>query len=286
VVVARDSSFKQFQEGSASLPPFVCSLVRYNDVFARAGDASDGGIAVSPCVVAVSPLVGQAMPPRTIAISDIHGCLAALDTLLEWIGPGPQDTIVGLGDYVDRGPDSRGVLERLMMLERQTRLVPLLGNHDEMMLSACEGWTDLLVDWLLFGGEATLASYNTSVATDVARDFPAHLDFIRRCRLVYETDRHFFVHGSYVAGLSLDRQPRETLLWTTLKNGPPGPHGSGKTAIVGHTAQKSGEILDLGYLKCIDTWCYGNGWLTALEPESGQVWQVDKKGRRKGVSGR
>ncbi len=226
------------------------------------------------------------MPPRTIAISDIHGCLAALDKLLDLIDPGPRDTIVGMGDYVDRGPDSRGVLERLLMLERRTRLVPLLGNHDEMMLSACEGRTELLADWLLFGGEATLASYGTPVPTDVARDFPAHLDFIRRCRLFYETDRHFFVHGAYVAELSLDRQPREALLWRTLKDSRPGPHCSGKTAIVGHTAQKSGEILDLGYLKCIDTWCYGDGWLTALEPETGQVWQVDKKGRRKDEGGR
>ena len=226
------------------------------------------------------------MPPRTIAISDIHGCLAALDTLLELIDPGPQDTIVGMGDYVDRGPDSRGVLERLMTLESRTRLVPLLGNHDEMMLSACEGSTDLLADWLLFGGEATLASYGTAVPTDVASDFPAHLDFIRRCRLVYETDRHFFVHGSYVAEIALDQQPREVLLWRTLKDSRPGPHGSGKTAIVGHTAQKSGEILDLGYLKCIDTWCYGDGWLTALEPETGRVWQVDKNGRGKGEGGR
>ena len=52
-------------------------------------------------------------------------------------------------------------------------------------------------------------------------------------------------------------------------------------SIVGHTAQKNCQILDLGYLKCIDTWCYGDGWLTALEPETGQVWQVDKNGRRK-----
>ena len=223
--------------------------------------------------------------PRTIAISDIHGCLAALDKLLELIDPQPQDTLVGMGDYVDRGPQSRGVLERLMSLEGQTHLVPLLGNHDEMMLAVCEGREDLAADWLVFGGEATLASYGAASAADVARQFPAHLDFIRRCRLFYETPRHFFVHGNYVAELPLDQQPRQTLLWKSLKCGPPGPHGSGKTAIVGHTAQKNCEVLDLGYLKCIDTRCYGAGWLTALEPETGRLWQVDKEGRGRAEGG-
>jgi len=69
------------------------------------------------------------------------------------------------------------------------------------------------------------------------------------------------------------------LRWESLKLRQPGPHCSGKTAIVGHTAQRDGEILDLGYLKCIDTCCYGEGWLTALDVDSGQVWQADKEGR-------
>ncbi len=64
-----------------------------------------------------------------------------------------------------------------------------------------------------------------------------------------------------------------------MKMRQPGPHISGKTAIIGHASQKSGEILDLGYLKCIDTWCYGDGWLTALDIDSGQMWQADKAGR-------
>jgi serine/threonine protein phosphatase 1 len=60
---------------------------------------------------------------------------------------------------------------------------------------------------------------------------------------------------------------------------PPGPHYSGKIAILGHTAQRDGRILDLGYLKCIDTCCYGEGNLTALEVHTGQTWQADKRGR-------
>ena len=58
----------------------------------------------------------------------------------------------------------------------------------------------------------------------------------------------------------------------------PRPHSSGKTAVVGHTEGHDGEILDLGYLKCIDTYCFGGGWLTALETAGGHVWQVNDRG--------
>ncbi|MGE3821347.1 MAG: metallophosphoesterase, partial [Isosphaeraceae bacterium] len=79
------------------------------------------------------------MPARTIAIGDVHGCSAALDALLDATAPGPEDEIVMLGDYVNRGPDSRGVLERLINLGRRCRLVPILGNHDQKLLEARRG---------------------------------------------------------------------------------------------------------------------------------------------------
>jgi serine/threonine protein phosphatase 1 len=59
----------------------------------------------------------------------------------------------------------------------------------------------------------------------------------------------------------------------------PGPHESGKTVIVGHTSQKNGEILDLGHVKCIDTFCCGGGWLTALDVHTHEVWQADREGK-------
>jgi serine/threonine protein phosphatase 1 len=223
-------------------------------------------------------------PGRLLAIGDIHGCLPALETLLAAMGPQPQDTLVLLGDYVDRGPQTRGVIERLLTLNEQCHMVPLLGNHDEMMLNVCTGQTQLCVDWLLFGGHATLESYGTTQPEDVPA---AHVEFLRGCRLYYESPHHFFVHGNYRAELPLDAQPTKTLLWESLKVRQPGPHRSGKTAIVGHTSQKSGKILDLGYLKCIDTWCYGDGWLTGLDIHSGQVWQTTKNGgcRMGGIRG-
>lgn len=213
---------------------------------------------------------------RTISIGDIHGCLPALETLLAAIRPTAEDTVVALGDYVDRGPQTRQVIDRLIELAGQCRLIPLLGNHEEMMLQVIDGQSRLYVDWLLFGGEDTLRSYGTVLPEEVPA---AHVDFLRNCPLIHETEYHFFVHGGYLADRPLDAQPRDVLLWDSIKKRLPGPHRSGKTAIVGHASQHGGEVCDLGYLKCIDTWCYGTGWLTALDVESGQVWQADKAGR-------
>lgn len=213
---------------------------------------------------------------RLIAIGDIHGCLPALEAVLGALQPAADDTVVTLGDYVDRGPDSRGVLERLIDLTGRCRVVPLLGNHDHMMLEIYDGRMELFIEWLLYGGDATMQSYEASRLDEL----PArHIDFLRGCRLYYETERYFFLHGNYLADVPLAEQPRDTVLWESLKTRLPGPHFSGKTAILGHTAQRSGEILDLGYLKCIDTWCYGEGRLTALEVATGRTWQATKSGR-------
>ncbi len=215
---------------------------------------------------------------RLIAIGDVHGYLTALDALLRAIGPRPGDTIVMLGDYVDRGPDSRGVIDRLIVLKQQCRLVPLLGNHDELLLDICNGRTELIGEWLMYGGDTTVASYDSNVPDGVPRQ---HVDFLKECLPYYESDHHFFVHANYYSNLTLEQQPREALYWESLRDREPFPHCSGKTAVVGHTAQKNGEIFDLGYLKCIDTCIYGDGWLTAIDLGSGQVWQVDKEGGRR-----
>jgi serine/threonine protein phosphatase 1 len=224
-----------------------------------------------------------AVPGRTIAIGDIHGCSLALKALVDAIDPGPKDLLVPLGDYIDRGPDSRGVLDQMLALSERCVLVPLLGNHEEMLLAALEGQSELNY-WLKFGGIAALASYGYSSGTDVRPDhlralIPSqHLDFIKQCRDYFETVGHIFVHAYYEPDRPLQEQLWSGLRWTSL---PPIParHSSGKVAIVGHTPQKSGEILYLGYLKCIDTYCHGGGWLTALEVRTGQVWQADAQGR-------
>src|SRR5690349_5249734 len=73
---------------------------------------------------------------RVLAIGDIHGCSRALDSVLSAVQPQPEDRVITLGDYVDRGPDSAGVIERLLDLRRRCRLIPLKGNHELMVLAA------------------------------------------------------------------------------------------------------------------------------------------------------
>ncbi len=221
------------------------------------------------------------MAARTLAIGDIHGCARALERLLDAVAPRADDVVVTLGDYVNRGPDTRGVIDRLITLEGQCTLVPLLGNHDQMLLDAKAGRAQALAIWIKMGGDATLASYRgdrPASPRDLALVPEAHLAFLERCRPYYETDTHIFVHAKYKPDLPMAKQPDWLLRWETLRDGAPGPHSSGKTVITGHSSQKSGEILDLGHLICIDTYCYGGGWLTALDVDARHVWQANEQG--------
>ncbi len=222
-------------------------------------------------------------PARTIAIGDIHGCLLALDAILRAIDPRHEDIIVTLGDYVDRGPDSRGVLERLIALASQCSLVQILGNHDDVLLQARH--SAHFRAFLSMGGLTTLTSYGASSPQDLTMIPEEHIAFLETCVDYFETETHIFLHATYLPHLPMTEQPHLALRWESLRDCIPDPHHSGKTVIVGHTSQKSGEILDLGHIKCIDTRCYGGGWLTALDVHGGQVWQADRAGRlRKGTS--
>lgn len=213
---------------------------------------------------------------RTIAIGDTHGCSVALGRLIEAISPQSDDAIVALGDYIDRGPDSRGVLDQYINLAARCRFTPLLGNHEEMLLASMRGEASVHL-WLACGGSATMKSYGAAAQFD---DIPAaHIEFIENCKLFHVAGDYFFVHANYAPQLPLEEQDVEILLWRSLREFTPGPHCSGKTAVVGHTLQPDGKIRDLGHLKCIDTGCYNNGWLTAIDVASGHVWQTNQRGK-------
>ena len=144
-------------------------------------------------------------------------------------------------------------------------------------LQACRG--SYTAAYLAMGGKATLASYGSSDLEDFTKVPEAHLEFLATCSDYHETETHIFVHASYLPHVPMGEQPALALRWESLRDDVPGPHVSGKTVIAGHTSQRSGQILDLGYLKCIDTCCYGGGWLTALEVHTGQVWQASRDGK-------
>ncbi len=211
---------------------------------------------------------------RTIAIGDIHGCSKALRTLVEAISPTASDTIVCLGDYVDRGPDSRGVVDILMELDSRCRLVCLRGNHELMFVgSALRGCDPSL--WFQMGGKATLTSYGG----DLNKISKSHLEFLdQKCVAHWENERFLFVHANYLPQLPLVEQPEFQLYWEHLTDRMPAPHISGKTVICGHTPQLEGYIADYGFLKCLDTYCFGGQYLTAMDLNEERIWQANRSG--------
>ena len=215
------------------------------------------------------------MSGRLIAIGDIHGCRVALETLLEVVAPGSGDVVVTLGDYVDRGPDSKGVVDALVKLGRRTRLVSLLGNHEEMMLAVLKQG-EPHQGWLRYGGVETLDSYGFSGDLDFLP--PEHEQFYQELGDYFVWGDFFFTHAAYDPETPLEYQPTDLLRWHSLREGMPGPHQSGKTAVVGHTASHDGEILDIGHLICLDTYCYGGGWLTAMDVVNRTIWQASESG--------
>jgi serine/threonine protein phosphatase 1 len=213
---------------------------------------------------------------RTLAIGDIHGCLTALDTLLGVVQPTPEDRLIFLGDYIDRGPDSKGVLERLIELRKSRQVVCIRGNHEIMLMAAECGANDLRF-WLGFGGLEALESYGEGASL---RSIPYdHWQFVKQtCVDWHETDTHMFVHANLHPDLPLDRQPTDWLHWQALNKKWHRPHSSGKTMVCGHTEQRGGVPLRLMGAVCIDTWAYGDGWLTCLDVETGEYWQANELG--------
>ena len=148
-----------------------------------------------------------------IAIGDVHGCALTLDSLLERLNPGSDDHLVFIGDYIDRGPDSKGVIDRLIQLKDEYKCTFLRGNHEELLLGDLDfGEYDL---WAVNGGITTLQSYGVSTG---AKDLPTeHIDFIRETEIYLETEEFFFVHAGLRPGLTiaenLESENDQVFLW-------------------------------------------------------------------------
>ncbi|QDU57069.1 metallophosphoesterase family protein [Aeoliella mucimassa] len=211
---------------------------------------------------------------RTLAVGDIHGCYQALTTLESFAQFETTDRIVTLGDYIDRGPDSRLVIDWLIEYDQRGQLVPLRGNH-ELILFAARTSPVHFRDWLVCGGDTVLTSYGIETLDDLPEE---HWQFLStRLRAYYELPTHFFVHATAYHDRPLAEQPDYMLYWERFDA--PEPHQSGRTMVCGHTAQRSGVPLDVGHAVCIDTCAYGGGWLTCLDIASGWCWQANEAGK-------
>ncbi len=214
---------------------------------------------------------------RYLAIGDIHGCFRALTTLAAFVPFTPEDALIPLGDYVDRGPDSYAVLDWLLAWKRHGQLIALRGNHEIMMLQARDS-EELLQRWLENGGDATLASYSPLGDAGRLVDVPdAHWEFLEQgLHGWFEIPTHFFVHAAAFPDYSLAEQPDFMLYWGAFND--VAPHESGKVMVCGHTQQRSGKPKNIGHAVCIDTGACKRGWLTCLDVVSGRYWQANQRG--------
>ncbi len=157
------------------------------------------------------------MPETIYAIGDIHGNLAALERLLDKIKPDlEQDRLIFMGDYIDRGPHPKGVVDYVLDLKNRApldRVVCLKGNHEAMFLQFLQGREMEL--FLYNGGLSTLRDYwgDNWERLDQLILPPEHEEFYRDLRLYYETPDFVFVHGGLKPGVPLAEQTEEDLLW-------------------------------------------------------------------------
>jgi len=210
---------------------------------------------------------------RLIAIGDIHGQNAILEKILVAINPQPEDVFVFLGDYIDRGPDSKGVIETISDLQKKCQVHLILGNHEEMTLAALAGGKSDHIYWCHFGGQQMLESYQVDHVSKLPSDY---WRFIAKCVDFVETENHIFVHAGCLPSIPIEKNTASTFRWDRFPENPQ-QHVSGKKVVCGHSARE--DIFDLGFICCIDTGCgvLPKGKLTALDVNSGQYWQANSK---------
>jgi serine/threonine protein phosphatase 1 len=155
--------------------------------------------------------------PRTYAVGDVHGRLDLLRRAVDAISDHVGDRtfrVVFLGDYVDRGPESRGVVEFLIDLQRRWPVTCLKGNHEELMLQAVTEPGDRRLErWLEYGGEQTLASYGLGREGDLGRIPSEHLRWMTGLPRTTGDRHRIYVHAGLMPGLPSHRQKDETCLW-------------------------------------------------------------------------
>ncbi len=226
------------------------------------------------------------------AVGDIHGRLDRLDALLAALPLRDDDQFVFLGDYIDRGPESRAVIDRLIALERNYRCVFLLGNHESMFLDFL-GWSGRHYfageAFLGNGGVETLLSYDYFESDqDAGRNLklPAdHEAFFKSLRLTYHDGEYLFVHAGLGRALlrggdlrwTLRRARPEEILWDRFSCEL--PHELGATIVYGHTPRPDfGVRWNPPFSIGIDTGAAYGGPLTAIRLPDETIFQAGEAG--------
>ncbi len=201
---------------------------------------------------------------RYIAITDIHGELNKLNSVLSKIETREDDTFVFMGDYIDRGPESKGVIDRVIELGQTHKCVYLMGSHEYAYLHARK--KDSYYDYLFwnYGGPATVKSYGS-----FDNIYKTHGNFLDNLKFYYLTAKYLFVHAGINPRYSLEEQEETDLVYirSAFYNH---PHNLPQKIIFGHTefdepqVQKDKICIDLGCGK------YKNAHLCALILDNGK----------------
>jgi serine/threonine protein phosphatase 1 len=225
---------------------------------------------------------------RLFAIGDIHGCPGELEALVEGLQLQAADTVCFVGDYIDRGRDSKGVIDLLLDARRRAdvRWVFLKGNHEDMCLSYLGRSGNWGESWMGNGGVAAVRSYGVD-----ARSAPAaieaampetHLAFLDQLERSFRWGGYLFVHAGIRPGVPWDEQTDEDLFWIR-EEFVLHPHGMPETIVFGHTPARQ-PFVQLPYKIGIDTGLVYGGALTALELPDRVLHQVTAGERRVRVS--
>lgn len=205
------------------------------------------------------------MTGRTIVIGDIHGELDKLKKLISKLKVRDNDKFIFLGDYIDRGPYSKGVLDYVLnILDTYEGSVALKGNHEQLAIDAIRYRSEYMIySWIRNGGGITIKSYCDHV--DLYEDdliSPEHFKFIVNLPFYYEDENFIFVHGYANDKFDMNEQNELMCIWQRYEDIK--PHKSGKIVVVGHTIQHGGHADD-GYKIGIDTGSFlEDGFITAM----------------------
>jgi serine/threonine protein phosphatase 1 len=211
---------------------------------------------------------------RLFAVGDVHGCAQELRALVQQLPIDRDSTVVFVGDYIDRGPDARGVVDTVLDLSDYCNVVCLMGNHELMLHEFLDGSDPVLVARFVYnGGSSTLASY----ADDEGHyTIPAeHIEFYRSLKYYHVDGEYCFVHAGLpvdVPDIDLDVHAEE-LVWMRRRPGEPDPEFS-KIVVHGHSTTIEPEITPRRIN--IDTACVYGRKLTAMDLATKQVFQVPR----------
>ena len=219
------------------------------------------------------------------AIGDIHGCLSQLTSLhkniLTYDKFDPKnDLLIYLGDYIDRGKNSKEVIDQILKLRSNNiKTINLMGNHDEFMIDFILNKKNNIKNWINFGADQTFRSYGVEIVEYIKDGFEdevvdklrnallnkidnSHLDFFKNLKISYSSEKYLFVHAGIDPSKGLNNQTKKDFLWSRSEKFFSKDFKSEKIIVHGHTPEEN--IINYPFRINVDSGCYFSGKLSSV----------------------